>query len=144
MAQRSGEKSVVFGHILQHKTLVVTSSSKLNCLKYRMSFNSRFYQQFFTFQFSSESTSGNPFRDGGKLSRDAQDIVDAVKTGKLSTISNVNTTEENCQELGASQVERESLVKPIIRKNAVIETVPRSIESKKNVKAKQGKCCLIL
>jgi len=95
-------------------------------------------------KFSSESSSGNPFRDGGKLSRDAQDIVDAVKTGKLSTISNVNTTEENFQDLGANQVEQESLVKPIIRKNAVIETVPRSKEMKKSEKDNHRKCCLIL
>jgi len=92
-------------------------------------------------KFSSESSSGNPFRDGGKLSRDAQDIVEAVKTGKLSTISSVNITEETDQDLGTSQLERESLVKPIIRKNAVIETVPRSQELKKNVK--ERKCCLI-
>jgi len=95
-------------------------------------------------KFSSESSAGNPFRDGGKLSRDAQDIVDAVKTGKLSTISNVNTTEENYQDLcSTNEVERESLVKPIIRKNAVIETVPRGKELKKKEKENQQKCCLI-
>ena len=30
----------------------------------------------------------NPFREGGKLSRDAEVIIDALKTGKLSVISN--------------------------------------------------------
>ena len=75
---------------------------------------------------------------------DAQDIVDAVKTGKLSTISNILTTEESRQELGTNQLEKESLVKPIIRKNAVIETAPRSKELTKSKKDNQGKCCLIL
>jgi len=40
-------------------------------------------------QLSSESGMfENPFREGGKLSRDAEVIIDALKTGKLSVISN--------------------------------------------------------
>merc|ERR1712122_328515 len=81
-------------------------------------------------KFSSESASENPFRDGGKLSRDAQDIVDAVKAGKLATISSKETkdySEENLSTNGLIEEynEKESLVKPIIRKNAVIENAPR-------------------
>jgi len=35
----------------------------------------------------------NPFREGGKLSRDAEVIIDALKTGKLSVISNQGNEE---------------------------------------------------
>jgi len=35
----------------------------------------------------------NPFREGGKLSRDAEVIIDALKTGKLSIISNQGSEE---------------------------------------------------
>ena len=41
------------------------------------------------YQMSSDSGMfENPFREGGKLSRDAEVIIDALKTGKLSVISN--------------------------------------------------------
>ena len=106
-----------------------------------------------TFQFSSESTSENPFRDGGKLSRDAQDIVDAVKTGKLSVISHKEVKDDRndgqiCTNVLEEEYnENESLVKPIIRKNAVIQSVPKSknlIHKTENVKENKQKCCAIL
>ena len=61
----------------------------------------------------------NPFRDGGEISKDADDIVDAFKNGKLSEISNpggdikdwdINKDDEN----------RESIVQPLERKNGMI------------------------
>ena len=45
--------------------------------------------KFLLYQMSSDSGMfENPFREGGKLSRDAEVIIDALKTGKLSIISN--------------------------------------------------------
>ena len=45
--------------------------------------------RFHLYQMSSDSGMfENPFREGGKLSRDAEVIIDALKTGKLSVISN--------------------------------------------------------
>ena len=37
---------------------------------------------------STDSAFENPFREGGKLSTEAEVIIDALKTGKLSVISN--------------------------------------------------------
>ena len=41
----------------------------------------------------------NPFREGGKLSRDAEVIIDALKTGKLSVISNQVREAETSREI---------------------------------------------
>lgn len=99
-------------------------------------------------KFSSESASENPFRDGGKLSRDAQDIVDAVKTGKLSVISSRELKSDSDEELiGKNSLDRddtESLVKPIIRKNAVIHNSPKEVDPQPGKVKRDKKCCTIL
>ena len=67
----------------------------------------------------------NPFKAGGKLSREADDIVDAIKTGKLS----VNSNSEPLESLDKAEVtlnseyddeNKESLVKPLFRKNGIM------------------------
>ena len=115
------------------------------------------------FQLSSDSnTFENPFRDGGKLSRDAEDIVIAVKTGKLSVGSrhgesedNLSNRREDTEESNTSSQEPyavpTSLVKPCNRKNAVIENVPASKKISKEEsshdivkeKIKTQKCCVL-
>lgn len=113
----------------------------------------------------------NPFRDGGKLSRDAEDIVIAIRTGKLSVASNSqdylqetaspNDTKEkdlkNSPIIDKQQTPTKSspcspsspLVKPCNRKNAVIKNcktpeakvVPEKNKSKSE---KQSlKCCTV-
>ena len=102
----------------------------------------------------------NPFRDGGKLSRDAEDIVIAVKSGKLSVTSQKGALsfgydEKDLAKNGELSPEEKnyevssSLVKPCNRKNAVIENVPSKSENsstehkipKENTKSKG--CCAI-
>jgi len=109
----------------------------------------------------------NPFKDGGKLSRDAEDIIIAIKTGKLSVASNSQDTlhetagkeedEMNASLYNNPQTPTKSspgspislLVKPCNRKNAVIEnnkTPQTNISSEKNNKKpfkKNPKCCNI-
>merc|ERR1712179_191342 len=61
----------------------------------------------------------NPFREGGEISRDADDIVDAFKKGKLSEISNSSeAAAKDCDD--DDDDNRESLVQPIERKNGVL------------------------
>ena len=103
----------------------------------------------------------NPFRDGGKLSRDAEDIVLAVKTGKLSVVSN-NEKDDDVEDIIITNREQgdsdnyqvsPSLVKPCNRKNAVIDNVQNrnnstSINLQKgssiDQKKKHTKCCVVL
>ena len=108
----------------------------------------------------------NPFRDGGKLSRDAEDILLAVKTGKLSIVSN-NDKHDAMDEDNIINKESitgdekyqvsPSLVKPCNRKNAVIDnmqqqrntastssSVQKGSCSSINKKKKHRKCCTVL
>ena len=108
----------------------------------------------------------NPFRDGGKLSRDAEDILLAVKTGKLSIVSNndkhdaldednIIINKESITGDDKYQVSP-SLVKPCNRKNAVIDnmqqrntasassSVQKGSCSSINKKKKHRKCCTVL
>ena len=113
----------------------------------------------------------NPFRDGGKLSRDAEDIVIAIRTGKLSVASNpednlhetTNKNENYEEDQKNSSLDHKNetpakisfsstsspLVKPCNRKNAVIEQskTPQTKEvSEKNLlksKKQSQKCCTI-
>ena len=68
----------------------------------------------------------NPFRAGGELSKDADDIVDAFKTGKLSVISNgrhmefEETTSKDIDDNIEDDEKRECLVQPLVRKNGVM------------------------
>jgi len=41
----------------------------------------------------------NPFRDGGDLSKDAEVIIDALKTGKLSVMSNTSANGSRLEDL---------------------------------------------
>ena len=59
----------------------------------------------------------NPFRAGGEISKDADDIVDAFKNGKLSLISN-SDIEDRIDD--KDDETREYLVQPLERKNGVI------------------------
>ena len=104
----------------------------------------------------------NPFRDGGKLSRDAEDIVLAVKTGKLSVVSNndkdvhdgVENIIANKEDSGNNYQVSPSLVKPCNRKNAVIDNVQKrnstnsylqkGSQSSIDQKKKHQKCCVVL
>ena len=106
------------------------------------------------FQLSSGSiTFENPFRDGGKLSRDAEDIVIAVKTGKLSVGSRHEENDDSFSSKETSIHEPHSvpssLVKPCDRKNAVIENIPKKepkeVASQDVVKEKikNQKCCVL-
>merc|ERR1712223_1955880 len=71
----------------------------------------------------------NPFREGGKLSRDAEVIIDALKTGKLSVISNQGNEEvdrgknEDSEELLGSSNDLNSglLVEPRERKKGEVK-----------------------
>ena len=106
----------------------------------------------------------NPFRDGGKLSRDAEDIVLAVKTGKLSVVSNNDKdVQDGVENIIANKEDRTSennyqvspsLVKPCNRKNAVIDNVQKrnstnsylqkGSQSSIDQKKKHQKCCIVL
>ena len=113
----------------------------------------------------------NPFRDGGKLSRDAEDIVIAIRTGKLSVASNsqdhlqetanpndtLEEDEKNTSINNKQQTPTKSslgspsspLVKPCNRKNAVIEnskTSETKVVTEKNLsnsKKQNQKCCTV-
>lgn len=113
----------------------------------------------------------NPFRDGGKLSRDAEDIVIAIRTGKLSVASNSqdhlqetanpNDTQEEDEKNTSINIEQHTptksslgspsspLVKPCNRKNAVIEnskTSETKVVTEKNLsnsKKQNQKCCTV-
>jgi len=89
----------------------------------------------------------NPFREGGEISRDADDIVDAFKRGKLSEIS--NSSEAAAKDCDDDDDNRESLVKPIERKNGVLvvdsnkEKKPeKEVPEEKNLK--KYYCCSVL
>lgn len=114
----------------------------------------------------------NPFRDGGKLSRDAEDIVIAIRTGKLSV---ANNSQDNLQETANKNgtiVEDQKnlsmnnkhatpakssptspsspLVKPCNRKNAVIIENRKAPQAKgiseKNISKSEKlnqKCCTV-
>ena len=102
----------------------------------------------------------NPFRAGGQLSKDADDIIDAIKTGKLSVISNseqvesqeeVEVSKENYE---SEDEKKECLVKPIERKNGVIAVQQVTVVNIKQEKAgqevfedgmkKKKECCVLL
>eukprot|EP00092_Neocalanus_flemingeri_P007769 GFUD01008389.1.p1 GENE.GFUD01008389.1~~GFUD01008389.1.p1 ORF type:complete len:126 (+),score=39.58 GFUD01008389.1:1-378(+) len=100
----------------------------------------------------------NPFRAGGELSKDADEIINAIKTGKLSVISNVEQAESQEGLLLTGDEEedekKEYLVKPLVRKNGVLEVhhVPAvTIKEDKagqdmfeNVNEKTKQCCAVL
>ena len=100
----------------------------------------------------------NPFREGGKLSRDAEDIVLAVKSGKLSVTkqdeNSTNSTNDehfkSSQTISNYEVSSE-LVKPCNRKNAVIqnnvsknfENHERNSDDNKSTKKNNQGCCAL-
>ena len=103
----------------------------------------------------------NPFRAGGQLSKDADDIIDAIKTGKLSVISNVEQMEsqeefEVTKDRGKvdEDEKRECLVKPLVRKNGVMtvqQVAAVNINQDKagqevfeEGKEKKQECCVML
>ena len=107
---------------------------------------------------SSESTMfDNPFRAGGELSKDADDIVDAIKTGKLSVLSNsdhldfeVNSRDIKDETEDEDEEKRgEYLVPPLVCKNGVVavQQVP-VVNVKQEVfedkKGKKNDCCVVL
>ena len=106
------------------------------------------------FQLSADSSilQENPFRDGGKLSQDAEDIVLAVKTGKLSVVSGGLGQEAGSTTHSADYQVSPSLVKPCNRKNAVIENIPnpttsttkvQNLETSHKSEKKYKKCCTV-
>ena len=106
------------------------------------------------FQLSADSSilQENPFRDGGKLSQDAEDIVLAVKTGKLSVVSGGPGQEAGSPTHSADYQVSPSLVKPCNRKNAVIENIPnpttsttkvQNLETSHKSEKKYKKCCTV-
>ena len=110
------------------------------------------------FQLSADSSilQENPFRDGGKLSQDAEDIVLAVKTGKLSVVSSGPGQEAGSPAHSADYQVSPSLVKPCNRKNAVIENIPnpttsttttttkvQNLETSHKPEKKYKKCCTV-
>jgi hypothetical protein len=96
--------------------------------------------------------SENPFRAGGEISKDADDIVDAFKNGKLSVISNSDGTREDIED--KDDEKRESLVQPLERKNGVIAVKTGTAVNTKNdkfgqemfedEKEKKPYCCVVL
>ena len=103
----------------------------------------------------------NPFRAGGQLSKDADDIIDAIKTGKLSVISNVEQMEsqeefEVTKDRGNDDEDekREWLVKPLVRKNGVMTVQQVAVVNINQDKAgqevfeegkeKKQECCVML
>lgn len=106
----------------------------------------------------------NPFRDGGDLSKDADVIIDALKTGKLSVISNVSNgtpdlvLEERDVMDNSDHVEKNGggmLVEPRERKNGqngevdvqrglVVNTKQAAVERVVIDEKKQKcKCCVL-
>merc|ERR1711923_499896 len=61
----------------------------------------------------------NPFQPGGEISNDAEEIVNAFKTGKLSLVSE-NFDKDKDEQLVEEDENKESIVLPLVRKNAVI------------------------
>lgn len=131
-----------------------------------------FWYYFHTFLFQDSLLFENPFRDGGKLSRDAEDIVIAIRTGKLSVANNSQdhlqetanqreTIEEDQKNLSMDNKQAtpaksspsspsSPLVKPCNRKNAVIiensKTPQAKVISEKNIsksKKQNQKCCTV-
>ena len=71
----------------------------------------------------------NPFRDGGELSKDAEDIIVALRTGKLSVLSNTSQEVLEEQEVRTPSPET-SLVPRNERKSGVLEPAVRKQEEK--------------
>ena len=78
---------------------------------------------------SSDSAFENPFREGGKLSTEAEVIIDALKTGRLSVMSNTGGGVDNGghdeHDKGANGTKGTNssgvLVQPRERKNADVD-----------------------
>ena len=101
----------------------------------------------------------NPFREGGKLSRDAEDIVLAIKSGKFSVTKQdeSGTKSTNDEHFKSSQTisnyeVSSDLVKPCNRKNAVIqnnvsknvfENHERNSDDNKSTKKNNQECCVL-
>ena len=87
----------------------------------------------------------NPFRAGGEISKDADDIVDAFKSGKLSLISN-SDIEDRIDD--KDDETRETLVQPLERKNGVIAVNTKKGKFGQKVfedeKEKKTHCCVVL
>ena len=87
----------------------------------------------------------NPFRAGGEISKDADDIVDAFKNGKLSLISN-SDIEDRIDD--KDDETRETLVQPLERKNGVIAVNTKKGKFGQKVfedeKEKKTHCCVVL
>ena len=98
----------------------------------------------------------NPFRAGGELSKDADDIIDAFKCGKLSVISireaeilEKDTKKEEIIE-NIAKYEVDSLETPMVRKNEVLEVSVPEIKMKdgqevfEDRKREKAGCCVVL
>ena len=90
----------------------------------------------------------NPFREGGEISKDADDIVDAFKKGKLSEISNLSV-DASIDVDKDNDDNRESLVQPLERKNGVLvvdakKEKKREKDMPEEKKLKKYYCCSVL
>ena len=97
----------------------------------------------------SDTMIDNPFLPGGELCQEAMEIINALKAGKLSELSNSESEGKSIEQVNDDDFQDmgkfESLVKPLERKYGVIDVV-KKMESKSEIQIKNKRhvCCILL